>query len=505
MNRDKSILGIHIDDDFLSIVGLQQTVNGLQIDGWTNEPLEQGTVKDGLIIHRHIVSQKIRNFLKAKELKTRKAIMSPSCAAIRLTASQISARTGQQMQKQVEEQIEKYSLFGSQEIVFDYCTFENVAQTTDKQTILEAVTTREVSDACLDVARQARLDLVRIEPAVLPITRLIYDKQRAVSDGVSILLALDPKSGNICVLKDALPKFCRNLSVGIKDISQEEKGGFASLAEQMKPVLEFARSLAAPASAELVLRVAAGCSTKKTEAIVGRIRHRFSDMTVEQVRSSQLAEQFDVRAADTDDLPIFALTSALNALGVCGSAVQLNLVSQESLVRQKTQSQISLTAKAVVAAVLLSVAAIVPLKMKVKGVEATLSAIQAENAKIVHFKQKLADLNNQTEQLKKKQSAYAAADRELIDIPWPQILQNIGSTMPNAVRIVSISTTEPANFTLIGEALAENYVYRFAKNLQASELITTAKVQELEYDSSGVRIVVDYRIVGKIRLPQSSL
>lgn len=503
MNRDKSILGIHIDDGFLSIVALQQTANGLQIDGWTNEPLEQGTVKDGLIIHRHIVSQKIQDFLKAKELKTRKAIMSPSCAAIRLTASQVSERTGQQMQKQVEEQIEKYSLFGSQEIVFDYCTFENVAQTIDKQTILKAVTTREVSDACLDVARQARLDLVRIEPAVLPITRLIYDKQSAVSDGVSILLALEAASGNICVFKDTLPHFCRNLSVGIKDISQEEQTGFASLAEQMKPVLEFARSLAG--SQQLVLRVAAGCSTQKTEAIVGRIRHNFSDMTVEQVNSSQLAEQFDVRAADTDDLPIFALTSALTALGVCGSAEPLNLVSQESLVRQKTQSQISLTAKAVVVAVLLSVAAIVPLKMKVKGVEATLSAIQAGNAKIVHFKQKLADLNNQTEQLKKKQSAYAAADRELIDIPWPQILHSIGSTMPNTVRIVSISTTEPANFTLIGEALAENYVYRFAKNLQASELITTAKVQELEYDSSGVRIVVDYRIVGKIRLPKSSL
>ena len=59
VNQDKSILGIHIDGDFLNIVHLTQTANGLQVRSIAAESLEEGIIKDGLITDTQVISQKI--------------------------------------------------------------------------------------------------------------------------------------------------------------------------------------------------------------------------------------------------------------------------------------------------------------------------------------------------------------------------------------------------------------------------------------------------------------
>ena len=502
MNRNKSILGIHIDDDFLNIVHLGQTKNGLLVHNCSAEPLQAGVVKNGLIIDKQAVSQKISNFINTSQVKPHKAVMSLPCSTVRLKPSEFTAETDEQLQKQVEDQIRKYALFGNEEIIFDYCIFEGAAQPSSKQTVLQAVTTRQISDACLAVARGVRLDLVRIEPAVLPIIKLDFNKLSVASDMVSLLLALDITSADLCVFKDGLPQFCQNLSIGIKDILQEGDG-FSGLKDQMKPVLEFARSLTD--SQQLRLGVTASCISNKLEALVDQIRQGLSDVTVEQINQSQIAEQFNVQGTDGTTVPFFAFASALTALGVCEFAGQLNLVSQDSLARQKTQKEMSLTAKVIVAIVLLSVAAIYPLKMKTRSIEAASAGIETDISETTPMQEKIADLEEQIKQLKEKQLAYVAAGQELTDIPWAQALRAIGDAVPDAVRIVGISTAASADFTLVGEALAETDVYTFVRKLQNAKLIDSAKVEEIEYDNSNAKTIVDYKIICKVRLPESNL
>lgn len=502
MNRDRSILGIHIDDDFLNIVHLERAENGLKVYGSTSEPLEEGVVKDGLVVHTEKIARKIRDFIHTNKLKVRKAIMSLSCSTVRLKPCEFSARTDEQLQKQVEDQIKKYALYGNEEIIFDYFTIEQAARASDKQVVLEAVTTRRISDACLSVARQARLDLVGIEPAILPVIKLVYDKMLAESGGASLLLILDSRAGSICIFKEGVPQLFQSLSIGIKDILQGQSG-FSCLKEQMKPVLEFARSLSCPP--RLLLRIAASCSSDKLHEIRANIEQGMSDLAVEPIDFIHIVKQLDIRNAGDGSLPIFAFASALTALGVCEFDGQLNLVSQESLGRQETQKEISLTAKAIVAIVLLSVAAIYPLKKKIRSVEAASAEIGAKITETVPIQKKIADLKVQIKQLKEKQSAYILAGRELTDIPWEQALGVIGETVPRAVRIVDISTTDSADFTLMGEALTETDVYSFTKKLQNARLIDSAKVEEIEYDNSNAEAVIDYRITCKIRLPEGSL
>jgi len=521
MNRDKSILAIHIDDDFLNIVHLKQSADGLRIHNWTAEPLEAGIVKDGLITDTQTISQKILNFMKANQLnpirklgrafsnrvKSCKAIMSMPISTVRLKSSEFPTQTDTKLQKQVEDQIGKYALFEGDRIVFDYCVFGETAQSSGKQIVLQAVTSRQISDASLGVARKAGLDLIRIEPAIFPVMKLACDKPPADAQDVSLLLALDSSSANLSVFKNGLPQLCQNLSIGVKDLLQE-KEGLARLTEQMKSILEFAHSLAG--SQQLVLRVAAACSSEKLGAIVRQIKQSLPaaepvDVTIEQIDQSRVAKQFSVQGIDGGEVPIFALTSALTAFGVSEFTGQLNLISQQSISTQRTRKEMSLTAKAIAALILLSIAALVPLKMKIKSIEAASARIEAKVRETLPVRKKIANLKKQLKQLQEKLSAYDVAGEQLINIPWSKALKLIGDTVPEQVRIVDISTADSGDFTLIGEALAERHVHRFAKKLQDDEFIESAKAEEIEYDHDSAENIVDYKITCKIRLPKSDL
>jgi len=501
MNRGKSIVGIHIDDDFLNMVHLGRTEDGLRVNGWTTEPLEEGVIKDGLVIDDEKIARKIRDFIHTNKLKARKAIMSLSCSTIRLKPSEFAAQTTEQLQRQVEDQIGKYAFYGNEEIVFDYCKVEQAARASDKQMVLEAVTSRRISDELLNVAQQAKLDSVVIEPAILPILKLIYDKLQADPDGVSLLLILDSESGSIVIFREGVPQLCQSLSIGVKDVLQEVND-FSCLKEQMKPVLGFARSLAG--SPQLLLRIAASCNSDKLDEIAGNISQCLSDLTVEPINFMQIAKGLEIKNAGNGSLPVFAFASAVAGLGICEFAGQLNLVSQESLDRQETRKEISVTAKIIVAIVLLSIAAIFPLKKKIRSVEAASAEIGAKITETMPIRQEISDLERQIKQLEEKQSVYVLACQELTDIPWGRVMRVIGDRAPDAVRIVEISTTESADFTLIGEALTETDVYSFTKKLQKAELIDSAKVEEIEYDNSNTEIV-DYKITCKIRLLESGL
>jgi Tfp pilus assembly protein PilN len=415
---------------------------------------------------------------------------------------EFSKQADEKLQKQVEERVGKYSLFDSQNAVFDYCTFEEPGTASKKQTALLAITTRKISEACMSIAEKAGLKLERIEPAIISIMKIANNKQAASSKTVSLLLALDSASGNLSVFKNGIPRLCQNLDVGTKDVLQG-KDGLARLTKPMKSVLEFARSIAD--SQQPVLKIAGACNAAKLETITKQIGKSLRNVTVEQIDSSQIAREFNVQGTNGGTIPLFPFASALTAFGVCQFDGQLNLTSKESLTIQKTKRELSLTAKAIAAVVVLSVAVLVPLKMKIKSAEAASAEVQAKVAETIPMRDKINGLRSQNNRLRANLPVYDAIGKKLIYVPWPKVMQTIGDTLPAKVRISDISTTDSGDFTLRGEALSERYVHQFAKELQNDELIESAKVEEIGYDGNRNAILVNYKIICKIRMSESDL
>jgi len=211
----------------------------------------------------------------------------------------------------------------------------------------------------------------------------------------------------------------------------------------------------------------------------------------------------DAQSGDWNDVPILALSSTLTFCGVCESAGQLNLISAESLRRQDTRTEISLTAIIIATVVLLFLAAIVPLRMKTESVGAASARMEARIAETTPIREKIDGLNEEMKLLKQEKSTYDAIGRAIRYIPWPNVLQAIADAVPDEVRIVDISTADSAELKLIGESLAESHIYRFARTLQGNRLFESVKVEEIEYEEDVAGSVVDYRIACKVRLPES--
>jgi Tfp pilus assembly protein PilN len=314
-------------------------------------------------------------------------------------------------------------------------------------------------------------------------------------------LVLDSTSDNLIAFKNGLPQLCQNLTVGVKDLLQD-KDGFARLADQIKPVLEFAHSLTD--LQQITMRVAAACGSEKLEIITSQIREGLSDLKIEKTDQGQIVKESNVQGANGGLAPIFALASALTALSVTSFNGQLNLLSPESLAIQKAQKEMSLTAKAVAAVILLSIAFLVPLKMKINDVEASSAKIEVKLTETLPMTEKINEQKKRTEQLTEKLLAYDVNDKNSTYVPWTKALQAIGNAVPDNVRIVDISTTDSGDIKLVGQALAERNVYKFLKKLQDSELIKSAKVEEIEYDNNTANIV-DYKITCKIQLSEGDL
>jgi Tfp pilus assembly protein PilN len=146
-----------------------------------------------------------------------------------------------------------------------------------------------------------------------------------------------------------------------------------------------------------------------------------------------------------------------------------------------------------------------PFQIKVNSLEAASAGIEIENTDGIPMKVKMASARQEIEELKKKQEVYDLATEQLTDMQWPQILQIIADTVPDNVRIVSISTAGLGHFMLTGEAWIESEIRSFAKELQKSGIIETAKVGAIKYDDSDTHIMVKYEITCDVNLKGEKL
>ena len=495
MNRDKSTLGIQIDDDFLRMVHLRGTAGEMQICGWACEPLEEGTVRDGVIIETKAVAQKIREFVKTQKLSKPQTIMTPSHQAVRLTLLQIIAQDNEQLYKQMEERVGKYGLFANEDIVSDFCVAQDRFQLVGKKTVLQAIIKKGISDSFLRVAQQAKLNLIAIEPAAMAIMRLLHDMLSGEAEEVSLMLSLDDYSGVVCVFRNGLLQLCQNLSKGVNDTLKDQQA-VAELQEQMKPVVEYAQSQGG--IKKPVLRLAASCEAAKVRQIAGEIRAGLDGVEVECIVPEKIKEQIGAKDNKAEGFPIIAYGLTLTEKGVPGFNDSVNLISEHSVEMHKTKRQLLMIGQTAIIIVVLSIAAIYPLKMQANAKETMTAELAAKVNDATTIVQKTTDITKEIGQLTEKQTVYASAVEKLGNLRWGNILQAIGEAVPENVRIVEISVTPSAEFVLKGEALREDGISSFSENLQKNSFAQSVRVEEVEYDITETgAAAINYKIIIK--------
>ena len=160
----------------------------------------------------------------------------------------------------------------------------------------------------------------------------------------------------------------------------------------------------------------------------------------------------------------------------------------------KSQKQISLAVKVCTIILLLAIMPIPPFIIKANNIILSSEALKVMIKETEASKQKAIRMTEEIKLFDQKLSAYMAVGQER-DILWPQVLRLIGNVCPKDVRTTNISTIKPMSYKIVGEALSESNIYRFAKGLQKTTLIESAEVEEIEYVSKDSYYIVNYRII----------
>ena len=317
------------------------------------------------------------------------------------------------------------------------------------------------------------------------------------SPTMAMILSLDGRSGAVCVFKNGLLQHCQNLSLGVTDIIQDHQLA-RELQEQMKSVFVFSRSAAD--SKRPVLRIAASCGLDELSQIAEIIKEGPDDVSVEYINPQAVREQVGGGDSQNKELPLIACGLAMTEQDLPGFNSSLNLVSQESVAMHKTKRQLLSLAQAAVVIVVLSVAAIYPLKMRAQARETSTTLLAEKTKDSVLLVQKTTGIAKEIASLTEKRAVYDQAVQRLSDAQWVKILQATSEAVPEDVRIVQIVVTKSAEFEVTGEALQESGISRFVSNLQSKNLFESVRIEEIEFDHTEEEVpVVNYKIICKKR------
>jgi len=482
VSQAEAILGVHIDDQALSIVHLVCGEPGMEVAHWARIPLEPGIVGGGLIEQPQEIAALLGQFRKTHKIKCRTYTVVLACSAVRIHVSRMALASEEKFQDHVTEQIAKYNLFGHEETQADFCVLKKGSTHSDLQTLAQAITTRQLSDRNVEAIHLARGTLSNLQPALLPALRCLASE--LLETETSLLLLVDGSGMMVCVLDGQFPCYCKNLAISSRQLIDDKACG-DPLREQLAPVIEYAHSL--HKGSALTLRVLASCDYDDLRTLIIRIRDSIRDVKVKQVCVSQITRHYHIEQEQSKDLPVFALSSALAALQEPGLEGQLNLIAPEAITQHQISKQLSWTGRAIIALVLLSVLAVFPINQRVKGLTAASVTLQNGVQQIEKSRVQIDRVKEQLASLRQKESTYRHAHNTMSKIPYVTGLQIIGQTVPDRVRILDIGTKEEDKIVVVGRARSERHVHDFSRKLSRTPIFKTAKPDHIEFDEeSGV-------------------
>ncbi|MFC1762521.1 pilus assembly protein PilM [Planctomycetota bacterium] len=494
MKQSRVQLGIHISDHDLSLVAVCAQDDQMQMVAWQRVPLDDDWVKGGRIQNPAGIAQHLSCFLRKEKLHVEQTTLTLTLNVVRLKVAQFKTMSDEDLHDAVMQELERYTPYGRDNTYKTYQVLPMHGDDEGPTSVLQFMTSRNAGDQCLAVARRVGLGQLALEAGMMPLLRCLNAHQTFAHDAVSLLCVFDGEAGMLCVLLGHNLVFCQTITLGMQDIVAD-RDCVEVLGQVCSPVVEYARSLS---DKRLTLLVAANGTYDELRTVVMRVRHSLHHVQVRQLSSVQMTKLFGIpRHPDNKELPILALAAAL-VPSITGTHLDpVNLIPPSSLEKLTAKREVSHMGVAIIAVVLLAVAAVVPLNMKTKRVEAQSAAFESQIAAARPIQDKMQAARNEIRTLEKKVKAFTNGTQQIVVLPWHRLMTVLAERAPVGLRLMEFDTRPNGEFSLIGEALNEAVVHEYAQALDVEAMIEDTEVEEIQYDHQAVH-TVEYKMTARL-------
>ena len=302
LGKKKALVGLDIGSSSVKAVELKYTKQGYEMASFGLEPLAQDIVVDGSIIDSNAVATAITNMCEAQKIKTKNVSTSLSGHSVIVKRVTLPAMTEDELYDRIHGEAAQYIPFDIADVNLSYQILE--ATDTQLEVLLVAVKKDKILNHTNVLAQAGRVPtVVDIDAFALQNS---FEANYDPDPGQTVaLLNIGASLMNINILRDGIPLFTRDVSVGgnqytdalqkeldilYEDAEKLKQGeSLAGVSEEQKTnvlrsvsdilILEIQKTFdffRATASGENIQRICVAGGAAQTQGLLDLLREEFS-------------------------------------------------------------------------------------------------------------------------------------------------------------------------------------------------------------------------------------
>jgi Tfp pilus assembly protein PilN len=497
---EKTIAGIDITQERISIALLKQGKDGPKLVKSVVAAVPAGAIKDGNIVDAALLARAIREMKVRNRIWTNRAAVSLFTKPVITQMIEMPKQMPPNLTQFIRGEMKHCAAMPSGDIVLDYCSVGSNKRSSDKKILAFAAETKKVSDI-VGVLGRTGFSVELVEPAILSYLRAIGDKKISGRSGFNVLVAvLRDNILTLSVLRNGVVDFIRT-----KEVRQQSTGSdlcvwlAGELAEIQKfysvemientgkwEISVFADTVQLPEDAEAILKL-------KVQA--GSLRVRTS-------KDAYLDTIIGGPAWVKKEQPSpVAVGLAMNLLVAQRDDARLNLIPPHIVQLKETKRDALIAVNVIVALLLLMVLAVdVPAYLVEKinsttGAKASRISVQDTDRILEKNRQLDARLQTLSSRISNINQISAAHN----DVNWVRLFENIRKATPASVRINNLSSQDGLRIQIQGLALSNDAVNSFVSLLEKSPEIASVTLLETN-KQEGQKGFINYQISCRLNI-----
>jgi type IV pilus assembly protein PilM len=491
---DKTVAGIDITQERISIVLLKNGKDGPKLIKSAVAPIPAGAIKDGNIADAALLSKAIRDLKVRNRIWTNRAAVSLFARPAVMQMIDMPKQMPPNMTQFVRGEMKHCAALPSGDIVLDYCALGSNRRSADKRILAVAAETKKVT-VLVHVLGRAGFSAELVEPELLSYLRAVGSQKITGKSGCNVLIAILRETGStlrqssvqassqqavltLCVLRNGVIDFIRT-----KEMTERSDSLNGWLADELTEIQKFysVEVVDNPGKWEITVFADTGRLPQDAEERL-KSKIQAGSLQVRTKNDAYLDTPVNVPAAggNSEQPSPVAVGLAMNLLMAQRDDVRINLVPPQVVRVREVKRDALIAANAVAVMLLVMVLTIHAFGFMIG--ETNRSAVakkqvitgQDTEAMVEQHQQLDARLNVLSSRLDRL-SQISASHR---DINWAEVFEDIRKATPASVRITGLSCGDGSRVQIEGLAMSNEAVSLFVNLLEKSHNIASVVLLE---------------------------
>ncbi len=212
-NRQKPIIGLDIGSSAVKVVQCEGDGPEVRLKDFGSARLLPEAIVDGEIMDRQLVVETLQNLFESKRIKTKNVASAVSGRAVIVKKIQMERMTPEDAREAIHWEAEQHVPYDINDVCLDFQILEENADPKQMEVLLVAAK-REMLAAHADLIRDAGLNPLVIDVGAFAVQNIVSLNYDFAPDEVVAMVNLGSEITNINVVKNAIPLYTQDLSVG---------------------------------------------------------------------------------------------------------------------------------------------------------------------------------------------------------------------------------------------------------------------------------------------------